>query len=292
MQIITKKDIITNLNKQYGIKKGRRAKIMMACGVIVALLCLCTGYFLGAILAIVFFLCGLSDRIRSDHNRKKIEEGDFVVKKGICISKNIHGNASGIRRNKMKDNYNNIIIRNAQISDAEELLEIYRPYVENTAISFEYEVPSVEEFKNRIQKIIRTYPYLVAIENDHIVGYAYASPFHVRKAYQWSVETSIYIKEGEHRKGYGKMLYYALENVLKKQNILNLNACIAYTEKEDQYLTNGSKRFHEQMGFRLAGRFHESGYKFGTWYDMIWMEKIIGEHLNSPMSVLKFSEIQ
>ncbi|MCI5623358.1 MULTISPECIES: hypothetical protein [Anaerostipes] len=99
MQIITKKDIITNLNKQYGIKKGRRAKIMMACGVIVALLCLCTGYFLGAILAIVFFLCGLSDRIRSDHNRKKIEAGDFVVKKGICISKNIHGNASGIRRN-------------------------------------------------------------------------------------------------------------------------------------------------------------------------------------------------
>jgi phosphinothricin acetyltransferase len=80
------------------------------------------------------------------------------------------------------------------------------------------------------------------------------------------------------RKGIGSLLYNALENALKEQGILNLNACIAYTDKEDDYLTNDSIRYHEKMGYTEVAHFHKCGYKNKTWYDMVWMEKFIGEH--------------
>ena len=147
---------------------------------------------------------------------------------------------------------NDITIRIASAADAEELLEIYRPYVENTSISFEYEVPTVEEFENRIKNTLRKYPYIVAEKNTEIVGYAYASAFKSRSAYAWAVETSIYVKMGCDKKGYGKRLYYELEEILKKQNILNVNACIAYTDTNDKYLTDNSMKFHEHMGYRLG----------------------------------------
>lgn len=172
----------------------------------------------------------------------------------------------------------------ADISDAEALLAIYEPYVLESAISFEYTVPDIEEFKGRMKKVLQRYPYLVAEEDGQIVGYAYASAFHEREAYDWSVEASIYLKTDCRGKGYGKCLYHALEEMLKRQNILNVNACIAYAEEEDQYLTNASQRFHERMGYRLVGKFTKSGYKFGKWYDMIWMEKLIGEHTANPKS--------
>ena len=184
---------------------------------------------------------------------------------------------------------NGIIIRMAEASDARELLEIYGPYVENTAISFEYEVPSVEEYSHRIEKTIKFYPYLVAETEGIIVGYAYVSPFKEREAYAWAVETTIYIREGWKGKGCGKQLYLALEKILKKQNIQNLNACIAYTEQEDEHLTNASMKFHQHMGYQLVGTFHKCGYKFGKWYDMIWMEKMLGEHPQKPEPVLAFS---
>ena len=92
-------------------------------------------------------------------------------------------------------------IRIATIEDAEEIRTVYAPYVINTAVSFEYDVPTTEEFKIRIENTLKNYPYLVAIENDSIVGYAYASSFHSREAYQHSAELSVYIKEEKRRKG-------------------------------------------------------------------------------------------
>ena len=172
-----------------------------------------------------------------------------------------------------------ITIRMAEPEDAEALLEIYRPYVENTAVSFEYEVPSVEEFRGRIEHTLEKYPYLVEEKNGELIGYAYVSPFKTRAAYDWSVETSIYIKKGITGQGYGKRLYLKLEEILKKQHILNMNACIAYTG------------FHEHLGYGLVGKFHKSGYKFGSWYDMIWMEKMLGEHSERPEAVLPITEI-
>lgn len=184
-----------------------------------------------------------------------------------------------------------ITIRMATKADAKEILEIYKSYVKNTAISFEYDVPSVEEFPERINNILRRYPYIVAIDSNHIIGYAYASSFKARVAYDWAVETNVYISEDCRGKGVGKKLYLALEEILKRQNILNLNACIAYTSIENKNLTNDSAYFHEGLGYNKVAHFTKCGYKFGNWYDMIYMEKIIGNHSPNPKPVIPISEL-
>lgn len=185
----------------------------------------------------------------------------------------------------------NIIIRFATTKDAGALLKIYEPYVRQTAITFEYEVPSLEDFTGRIENVLEKYPYLVAEENGNIVGYAYVSPFKTRAAYDWAVETSVYVDMEHKRKGIGKYLYEVLEEILKKQGILNVNACIAYPVTEDEYLTMDSVKFHEKSGYTLVGRFHECGYKFHKWYDMVWMEKMIGEHVADQMPIRTIHEL-
>ena len=181
-------------------------------------------------------------------------------------------------RIKTTDIKRQLRIRIATPEDAARLVAIYAPYVEQTAITFEYEVPSVEEFAGRIEHILEKYPYLVAEAEGEIVGYAYAGTFKARAAYDWSVETTIYVNQKKKRMGIGGKLYAALEEALRAQHILNLNACIGYPQNEDEYLTKDSEKFHQKLGYRLVGTFHDSGYKFGRWYDMIWMEKMLGEH--------------
>jgi len=178
-----------------------------------------------------------------------------------------------------------MIIEKVTVEDAAELLSIYEPYVRDTAITFEYDVPTLEEFQDRIKNISSKYPYIKALDNGEILGYAYASPFKDRKAYDWCVETTVYVKQGRHGMGIGKALYIELEKSLKNMGILNMNACIAVPVKEDKHLTDDSYHFHRKMGFTLAGRFHKAGYKFNTWYDIIWMEKMIGEHTDFPPDV-------
>jgi len=171
-----------------------------------------------------------------------------------------------------------MIVRTAKLSDAEEILSIYAPYVELTAITFEYDVPSLDEFKGRIEKTLEKFPYLVAEGEDGIVGYAYAGVFKGRAAYDWCVETTIYVKMNQRGRGIGKTLYGVLEQQLKEQGILNLNACISWVDIPNEYLNHQSPQFHEHLGYRKCAHFHQCGYKFGRWFDMIWMEKIIGEH--------------
>ena len=172
-----------------------------------------------------------------------------------------------------------VVIRDAQETDAKVLQAIYAPYVEHTAVTFEYNVPSEEEFRRRIETVKRKYPWIVAEKEGRIIGYCYASAFHPRDAYQWAVETSIYVDSSMKRCGIGRQLHDVLEQRLKAQGILNLNACIAFIDPEDEYLTQDSVRFHEQLGYKRVAHFHQCGKKFGRWYDMIWMEKLIGEHL-------------
>lgn len=186
---------------------------------------------------------------------------------------------------------NDIAVRMATSQDAEKLLKIYAPYVENTAITFEYEVPSVEEFAGRIENCLKRYPYLVAEKAGKAVGYAYVSPFKSRAAYDWAVETSIYVAENEKGMGIGRFLYEVLEALLKKQGILNMNACIAYPAVEDEHLTKDSVKFHESLGYEMVGRFHACGYKFNRWYDMVWMEKRIGNHVPKQPPVKKIQDI-
>lgn len=184
-----------------------------------------------------------------------------------------------------------ISIRVATPEDAEELLAIYAPYVENTAITFEYTVPSVAEFRQRIENTLNNYPYLVAVSQGEIVGYAYAGEFKAREAYAYSVETSVYVKQGMTRGGIGRELYMVLEKALKAQNIINVNACITCPEVEDAYANKNSKRFHEHMGYRFVGEFRKCGYKFGRWYNVAWMEKYINDHERKPQPVKTFREI-
>jgi len=197
------------------------------------------------------------------------------------------------RKTEMKtETETGIRIRIAKPEDAGALLGIYGPYVEQTAITFEYEVPSTEEFENRIRRVLKKYPYLVAERDGEILGYAYVSPFHERKAYDWAVETSIYVDRDRKRMGIGRKLYEALEQILAAQGILNLNACIAYPAREDEHLTKDSVNFHQYLGYRLVGEFHQCGYKFNRWYNMVWMEKSIGEHLEHQPEVKRFEEVK
>lgn len=185
-----------------------------------------------------------------------------------------------------------MILRTAGIGDAEALLKIYAPYIEKTAITFEYRVPTVKEFQKRVEKISEKYPYLVAEEDGTIVGYCYAKPFGEREAYARSAETVLYVSEKSRGHGIGTFLYGRLEEILKRQNVVNLYASIAATNrKDDTYLTDASICFHTACGYREIGYFTKCGYKFGNWYDMIWMEKFIGSHDLFPKSFLSIEKI-
>ncbi len=185
----------------------------------------------------------------------------------------------------------NVTVRPVRADDAAEIAAIYRPYVENTAITFEYEAPDAREIGRRIANTVPKYPYIVAEKDGKILGYAYAHGFRERAAYMYSVETSIYVAADSHGCGIGALLYDDLEKLLRGQGFLNMNACITVAAKGsecDPHITDGSVRFHEKLGFALVGRFQKCGYKFGRWYDMIWMEKLIGEHTADPADLLPF----
>lgn len=168
-----------------------------------------------------------------------------------------------------------ITIRNVTTNDAKRIREIYEYYVNNTAITFDYDVPTVDDFIESITKISSVFPYIVLEEDGYIVGYSYANYFKPRKAYMHSCEVTIYLDNNYRKHGYGKMLYNELENKLKERDIFNLYAAIGKPIVEDKYLNNNSEEFHTHMGYKLAGRFNKCGYKFDTWYDLLWMEKIL-----------------
>ena len=171
-----------------------------------------------------------------------------------------------------------IALRMATPQDAPVLAAIYAPYVRETAISFEYEPPTDEVFAERIREVLEQFPYLAAVRGEEILGYAYAHPYGVRKAYSHSVELSVYIRRDCRGLGIGRMLYAAMEVLLKAQNVTNLYVLVAGVETEDEYLTHDSQKFHLAMGYEYVGKLHKAGYKFGRWYDMITMEKLIAPH--------------
>lgn len=154
--------------------------------------------------------------------------------------------------------------------DAAAIREIYRYYVEKTAVTFEYELPSGAEFIQRIKKTLSRYPYLVAEVDGTVTGYAYAGVFYDRRAYDWCAEMSVYVRHGCHKKGVGSALYAQMEEYLKRQNIVNLFACITHPNEE-------SEAFHEKCGYERKALFEKCGYKLGCWWDIVWMQKVIAE---------------
>ena len=181
-----------------------------------------------------------------------------------------------------------IIIRKACLEDAADILAIYAPYVENTAISFEYEAPSLEEFRHRMRHHMEKYPYLVAEQNGKLLGYAYAAAFHPRKAFQWLAETSIYLAPQAQGLGLGRRLYEALEKALRDMHIIDMYAIVASPSQEDEYLTHHSEQFHLHLGFETVARLDNCGYKFGHWYHVLWMKKTLNERSHSPSDILPF----
>ena len=166
--------------------------------------------------------------------------------------------------------------RDVCINDAPALAEIYKPYVEDTAISFEYEAPSAEEFARRIAEITKKYPYIAAVLNGKPVGFAYASVFKNRAAYDKCAEVSVYVDRDHRGEGIGSFLYAVLEKRMREMGLEHAYACIAYPDSDgDETLTKDSVNFHYAKGYSMCGYFKDCGYKFGRKYSMVWMEKTL-----------------
>ena len=163
-----------------------------------------------------------------------------------------------------------VLFRFASEDDAAQLLDVYAPYVRNTAVSFEYEVPSLQEFMERIRAVTQNYPYLICEVGGRIAGYAYAQRQRERAAYGWNAELSVYLRQAYVRRGIGRAFYTALLDILHMQGVENVYGCVTVPNA-------GSERLHEAMGFRRIGVFHRTGYKLGAWHDVAWFEKRIGE---------------
>lgn len=176
-----------------------------------------------------------------------------------------------------------IAIRKAEPSDASSLLNIYKAYIE-TPITFEYEIPTVEEFERRITDISKEYPYIVCQVDGRIVGYAYAHRHRERAAYQWNAELSVYLSNMNKKKGIGKALYKALIEILKLQNIKTVYGCITVPNPRSEGL-------HKSLGFQPIGIYHNAGYKCGQWHDVLWVEKQIGDYNIRPTNMLSIQQI-
>ena len=158
------------------------------------------------------------------------------------------------------------MIRIATEADVPQMLAIYGPYIENTTITFEYNVPSEEEFLHRFREITAQFPWLVWEEDGKILGYAYGSaPFH-RDAYRWCAEDSVYLLPEAQGRGIGRKLCTALEKVLIFQGYRRIYALITAENR-------ASVSFHEKLGYTLRSELPEAGFKFGRWIGVIWMDK-------------------
>lgn len=162
-------------------------------------------------------------------------------------------------------------IRLIKSEDAETVLAIYAPYILNSNISFEYEVPSLDEFKHRIETVTKDYPWLVCEHEGGIIGYAYGGQHRARTAYKWSVESAIYMAEDHCGKGAGKLLYQELFKLLKEQGFVNVFAGMTLPNEK-------SVRLHTACGFAMIGVFKNIGYKNNQWHDVQWMQLDLAGH--------------
>lgn len=181
-------------------------------------------------------------------------------------------------------NDDELAIRIARAGDAPALLEIYAPYVLETTVTFEEEVPTGRDFCSRISYTLEKYPYLVAESAGRIVGYAYAGEYKGRAAYDWSVEATVYVAQGCEGRGIGGALYGELERYLRLQNVVNLTACIT-AENE------GSIAFHRHCGYEMEGIFAHLGFKFGRWLDVAWMQKSLSSPEAAPAEFQPFPTV-
>lgn len=179
-------------------------------------------------------------------------------------------------------------IRIATDKDIPAILNIYKPYVEETAITFEYAVPSFDEFTKRFHTITKQYPWLVCEIDGQIAGYAYAAPVFERIAYQWNAELSIYLSPAYHQRKIGTALYYCLFDLLELQGYYKLLSLITSANSVSIHL-------HQVLGFQEFAVFQNTGYKFNQWHDVTWMEKDLREFVvdvHAPISIRELEPLQ
>ncbi|MGD8415022.1 MAG: GNAT family N-acetyltransferase [Candidatus Latescibacterota bacterium] len=175
-------------------------------------------------------------------------------------------------------------IRPAAPADAAGCLEIYAPVVRDTIISFETEVPSLEEFTRRIEDTTADYPWLVFETGGRVAAYAYARRHRERAAYRWCVEVSVFVAREHHRRGIGRRLYNELLDILTRQGIANAYAGIAQPNP-------ASVAFHEAMGFEPVGVYRRVGYKLGAWRDVGWWARRLSARDEPPSEPIPFPEL-
>lgn len=159
-------------------------------------------------------------------------------------------------------------IRDARRSDVPAMLAIYAPFVEHTAVSFEYDVPTEAEFARRLEEHQAAFPWLVCEENGRVMGYAYAGRAFERAAYGWNAEISCYLAPEFRGRGVGRRLYARIEEILTRLGYYKLFAVVTSANAP-------SVAFHRALGFRDAACFRNVGYKQGGWYDVLWLEKTL-----------------
>ncbi|MHB1152204.1 MAG: GNAT family N-acetyltransferase [Eubacteriales bacterium] len=176
------------------------------------------------------------------------------------------------------------LIRFVREEDTADILSIYEPYIRDTTVTFECEVPSADEFRSRIQGISAVYPYIVCLIDGKTAGYAYANKQRDRAAYRWNAELSVYIGQSYQRIGIGKALYTCLIEILRLQHIQNVYGGVTSPNVS-------SEKLHECLGFEKLGTYHHTGCKFHTWHDVTWFERAIGSHEPEPKAFLPVREI-
>ena len=176
------------------------------------------------------------------------------------------------------------MIRLANPTDATALLAIYTPYIRGTSITFETAIPAVADFANRIRSYMEDWPWLVYEKDDQVVGYAYASRYREREAYQWSIECSVYIHDDYLRSGIASQLYAALFAILKTQGFRTVYAVINLPNDR-------SVAFHEKMGFRYFATYENVGYKLGQWKNVGWWQLQLNDYTIEPPAPVKFNAL-
>jgi L-amino acid N-acyltransferase YncA len=175
-------------------------------------------------------------------------------------------------------------IRLAKPEDAALVLAIYTPYIINSAFTFETEVPSTENFAHRIIACQENWPWLVCETNGIISGYAYATKHRERAAYQWCVESSVYINNDYHHRGIGKALYTTLFKILQFQGCRNVYAGITLPNEK-------SVAFHKSFGFKWLADYKNIGYKLDKWNTVSWWELQLNDHNDNPSAPIKFPQV-
>jgi len=174
-------------------------------------------------------------------------------------------------------------MRLATPDDADDIQAIYAPYC-HTAISFEAGPPSIEDMRARLVKVLGQYPWLICEEDGDLLGYAYATQHRERAAYRWSVDTSVYVREGRQRRGVGRALYTSLLAMLPLQGYINAYAGVTLPNP-------ASVGLHESMGFEPVGVYRHVGFKYGSWHDVAWFQRLLQPQPSQPQPLVPLPQL-